>query len=285
MSGPWAGTTRGPIMNDSTKPTLRPRLTGGRQFAFAAVALLAATALTRADGDRKDDRSELLPPEVPAALQVPPGNKVYYHVDAVGVQIYVWTANPTNPALASWVFRAPEATLFNEEGHMVGTHYAGPTWESRHGSKVVGARVAGVTVDPTAIPWLLLRAVSTTGPGVFEVATYIQRVNTAGGLAPAVPGTAVGEEARVAYTAQYYFYRFEPTRGVFSPDAHPYGATHEEWAAAYWQWSLSVPASADPADDTAELSTGQSGKAWFLPTVRGSATITRQVVVPQGRAL
>ena len=73
----------------------------------------------------------------------------------------------------------------------------------------MGAKVAGVTVDATAIPWLLLRAVSADGPGIFARTTYIQRVNTVGGLAPSTPGTAVGQEADVPYTAEYFFYRAE----------------------------------------------------------------------------
>lgn len=73
-------------------------------------------------------------------------------------------------------------------------------------SKVVGARVAGETVGATAIPWLLLRKVTAEGPGVLGRTTYVQRVNTTGGLAPAAPPTQVGEEARVPYTADYYFF-------------------------------------------------------------------------------
>ncbi len=50
-------------------------------------------------------------------------------------------------------------------------------------------------------------AVETDGPGIFRRVAFIQRVNTTGGTAPAAPGTTVGEEARVPYTAEYYFYR------------------------------------------------------------------------------
>jgi hypothetical protein len=92
----------------------------------------------------------------------------------------------------------------------VALHYAGPTWKSNSDSEVAGARLAGETVDATAIPWLLLRAVSTSGPGSFERTTFIQRVNTVGGLAPAAPPTQAGAEARVGYTADYYFYRALP---------------------------------------------------------------------------
>ncbi len=169
----------------------------------AALLLLASPAPMQAGNGKRS-------PEVPAAIQVPGGtNKVHFHAYAVGVQIYVWTVNPTNAALSSWVFKAPEAVLFADVGAHgeIGIHYAGPTWESESGSKVVGARVAGVTVDTTAIPWLLLKATSTEGPGIFKRTTYIQRVNTVGGLAPAAHGTVAGQEARVPYTAQYFFYR------------------------------------------------------------------------------
>ncbi len=139
-------------------------------------------------------------PEVPPTLAVPDGNMVEFHVYAIGVQIYAWSGS-------AWVFVAPEAVLFEGNGGVVGSHYAGPTWESISGSKVVGKRVQGATVDPTAIPWLLLVATATDGPGVLANTTYIQRVNTVGGLAPAAPGAAVGDIARVPYSAEYYFFR------------------------------------------------------------------------------
>lgn len=164
--------------------------------AFVLILLASFTPLRAEPGN--DNRV----PAAPPAIDVPNGNKVHFHTYAVGVQIYVWNGT-------IWVFKAPEAVLLanaNGQGE-VGIHYAGPTWESESGSKVVGARVAGITVDPTAIPWLLLRAVSAEGPGIFSLTTYIQRVNTAGGLAPASPGTLAGQEVRVPYTAEYYFYR------------------------------------------------------------------------------
>jgi len=74
---------------------------------------------------------------------------------------------------------------------------------------VVGKRVDFCSPDSTAIDWLLLQAVSTDGPGVFSQVTYIQRVNTTGGLKPTTPGSSVGAVARAPYTAEYYFYRAE----------------------------------------------------------------------------
>ncbi len=170
-----------------------------------AILLLAAVCTARA-GDERDHRRDHRPPAVPAILQVPAGNALYFHATGVGVQIYVWTVNPTNAALSSWVFKAPHAVLFHREECVVGIHFAGPTWETNDGSKVVGTRLAASTVDSTAIPWLLLQAASTAGVGIFADTTYIQRVNTAGGLAPSTPGSDAGEEALVPYIADYYFY-------------------------------------------------------------------------------
>ena len=93
------------------------------------------------------------------------------------------------------------------DGKVVGHHYAfaGPTrpaWESESGSRVVGARsVPGVTVTPGAIPWLILSAVPdvTIGPGIFARTTYIQRVNTTGGLAPVAAPTPHSAECRAAH--------------------------------------------------------------------------------------
>jgi hypothetical protein len=143
---------------------------------------------------------------VPTDLQVPAGNKLAFKATGVGVQIYVWTVNATDPSLSSWVLKAPHALLFHHEGEVVGIHFAGPNWESNSGSKIGGKRLAGVTVDPTAIPWLLLQGINPSGTGAFSDVTYIQRLNTMGGLPPATPGTEAGQEVLVPYVADYLFY-------------------------------------------------------------------------------
>ena len=134
-------------------------------------------------------------------LSAPAGSKVVSHVDAEGVQIYRWNGT-------AWTFVAPEAVLYaDRDGHgAVGIHYVGPTWESHSGGKVVGTVLDRCTVNATSIQWLSLSAVS-SGPGIFHRVTFIQRVNTVGGIAPPTPGTVVGAEVRVPYTAEYYFYR------------------------------------------------------------------------------
>jgi uncharacterized protein DUF3455 len=69
-----------------------------------------------------------------------------------------------------------------------------------------------VTVDATAIPWLLLKASSNTGKGTMSKVTYVQRVATTAGLAPTTGCDAehVAALVDVAYTASYYFYEATP---------------------------------------------------------------------------
>ena len=138
-------------------------------------------------------------------LKVAAGNKLFYRVFAEGVQIYSWNGT-------SWLFVAPEAVLSANAGGsgVVGIHYAGPTWQSVSGSKVVGAVEDRCTVSAADIPWLRLRAVATERPGIFQNVTFILRLYTSGGVAPTSPGSSIGEIARVPYTAEYYFYRAHP---------------------------------------------------------------------------
>ena len=155
----------------------------------------------------------LPPPSVPGDIKVPAGNVPFLAGHATGTQNY--SCQYASNAYA-WTLTGPSATLV-ADGEQIITHFAvpaGPAWQAIDGSSVVGARVAGVAAPTAAIPWLLLSAKSTTppsGPGGIRlmVTTYIQRVNTTGGLAPTggCDGSTVGTVARVPYTADYYFYK------------------------------------------------------------------------------
>jgi hypothetical protein len=166
---------------------------------MCAVLCVASVPVARANSVNNDPD---LPSPVCDGIAVQPGNSLLFRAYAVGVQRYRWNG-------ASWDFVEPVATLYADANYNVklGVHYAGPTWESVTGGKVVATRVAGCTPDPTAIPWLLLKTVSTSGPGIMNLVTYIQRVNTKGGLTPTAPGASTGAIADVPYTTEYYFYR------------------------------------------------------------------------------
>lgn len=143
---------------------------------------------------------------VPALIKAPETERYAFTLAATGVQIYECRVTDGKP---SWAFVAPEADLF-EGGRKVGTHYAGPTWQLADGSRVV-ASVKSRADAPNAtsdIPWLLLAAKSTGEAGRLAATTSIQRVKTAGGVAPAEGCTAsdAGKRARVPYTADYVYF-------------------------------------------------------------------------------
>jgi hypothetical protein len=148
------------------------------------------------------------PLEVPAALQPAAGEALALTVPARGVQIYECRARKDGAGL-EWAFVAPDAELFDAKGRSIGRHGAGPFWESADGSRVVGTVKARADAAAAhAVPWLLLTTKSTGPAGVFSAVTSIQRVNTAGGVAPAAPCDAglKGTTVRVPYTADYLFF-------------------------------------------------------------------------------
>ncbi len=201
-----------------------------------------------------DEKPELTPPMVPAAIQVPAGNSAYLLGHATGTQGYICL--PTSTGSYAWSntgstsgpanIARPEAILYTGRDFEIITHFLSPnplepapnpfengqprpTWQSvLDGSMVWGNKIGSITAgsDPScpntgSISCLLLQAVGTqTGPhggSIMAVDTYIQRLNTSGGSAPASPQTGcaeccaastdVGNEVLVPYTADYWFYR------------------------------------------------------------------------------
>ncbi|MGH6624709.1 MAG: DUF3455 domain-containing protein [Burkholderiaceae bacterium] len=149
------------------------------------------------------------PVQVPDTLKPGANEALAMIVPARGVQIYECRAKKDASLGHEWAFVAPDAELFDAKGKAIGHHGAGPYWQATDGSRIVGtlkqradAPVAG------AIPWLLLSAKANGTDGAFSPVTSIQRVNTVGGVAPATPCTpdSAGKSARVAYTADYYFF-------------------------------------------------------------------------------
>jgi hypothetical protein len=147
-------------------------------------------------------------PEVPESLQAPAGEEVLLAAHAKGVQIYTCQAGADRKL--AWVLKGPEAELTDAAGKTIVHHFAGPTWKHADGSEVTGKVVAKQDAPkPDAIPWLLLKAVTHTGEGVFSRVTSIQRIHTEGGLAPQANScdvSASGKETKSAYSADYFFY-------------------------------------------------------------------------------
>jgi Protein of unknown function (DUF3455) len=146
------------------------------------------------------------PAVTPATLNPPADVTLSEGFSARGVQIYVCSV-PAAGGAPVWTLKAPHAVLF-QGGEVGAIHFAGPSWQAVDGSLVTGAKVAAATPDPTAIPWLLLQAATNTGPGVFSDVTWLQRLDTVGGLAPATGCDAdhVNAQVLVPYRANYFFY-------------------------------------------------------------------------------
>jgi hypothetical protein len=145
---------------------------------------------------------------VPESLQPAANETLALTVPARGVQIYECRARKDGAGF-EWGFVAPDAQLFDARSRAIGSHGAGPVWQSTDGSRIVGALKARANAPAAnAIPWLLLSAKSTGPAGAFSAVTSIQRVNTSGGVAPTTPCSEdlKGTTARVPYTADYLFF-------------------------------------------------------------------------------
>jgi len=168
---------------------------------------------------------------VPANIQVPAGNEAFLLGRAVGTQNYECQPAASVGQVA-WTLFTPEATLFGDQGEPVIFHFFSPNpfefsptpfanglvraaWQDSRDSSTVWGRVTGsATVDSNAIAWLLAQTAGVqngpTAGGTLAVTTFIHRLNTVGGLAPATGcdnPTDVGHKAFVPYTADYFFYR------------------------------------------------------------------------------
>ena len=192
-----------PEPTQTIAPRRAPRRRAGHRMAAAIVAVAASAALAPAA------LAGPAAPDVPSKIQVEEGHKVFLVGHAVGVQIY--SCNATADGFA-WGFVAPRANLYNDHGKLITTHFGGPTWQAKDGSTAVASVVDRVTVDPTAIPWLLLSASGSAGPDGDRLAgtTFIQRIATTGGLAPAAADctiSTVGTRQEIPYTADYYFWK------------------------------------------------------------------------------
>lgn len=167
----------------------------------------------------------ITPPSVPENIEVPEGNVPYLVGHAAGTQNYV--CMPSGKRYV-WTLSTPQATLFDDDDRQIATHFFSPNpyenevvrpmWQnSRDTSGVWGQAIQNSSdpdyVAPGAVAWLLLQGVGAqvgpTGGAMMTKTTYIQRVNTTGGIAPSTGCSQsgdVGKKQFVPYTADYYFY-------------------------------------------------------------------------------
>jgi hypothetical protein len=163
--------------------------------------------------------------QVPDAIQAPAGHQAFLGARAYGTQNYMCL--PSTPGVA-WTLVGPQATLFDGSQRQVITHFLSvnpfefatgrAAWQHSADSSSIWGRAVASSADPAfvaagAIPWLLLEIVGAQpgpdGRGTLSEATFIQRVNTVGGVAPAAGcavSTDVGKRVFVPYEADYVFF-------------------------------------------------------------------------------
>ena len=147
---------------------------------------------------------------LPAAVQVPTGNKVAMETVGIGQITYQCSPKKDMAGQFEWVFVGPDATLNDRSGKQVGKYYGPPaTWESMDGSKLTATQIAVTPGGAGNIPSQLVKANPASGNGAMSGVTYIQRVDTKGGVAPAMPCATdnVGAKQVVQYQADYIFYK------------------------------------------------------------------------------
>ena len=192
---------------------------------LAALLTVAATASPVAAHDR-NRRDAPDRPSVPGNLEVDAAYAPYLRLHADGTQNYLCVATATGVA---WAFLGPQATLFDGDADQVATHYLSPnpieggtaraTWRHSRDTSTVWAAAVETSSDaayvaPGAIPWLKLKVMGAQlgpdGGRALARATFIQRVNTAGGVAPATgcaTAANIGARVYVPYATDYVFYR------------------------------------------------------------------------------
>ena len=174
---------------------------------FAAV---SAAALLSACGSMMPMAPMFSQAGLPDAVKVPAGNKVALETVGVGEITYECRDKANAPGMTEWVFVGPNAALNDRGGKQVGKYYGPPaTWESMDGSKITGAQLAVAPAGAGNIPAQLVKANPAMGSGAMTGVSYIQRVATKGGVAPAAvcsPATK-GTKSIVQYQADYIFWK------------------------------------------------------------------------------
>lgn len=172
--------------------------------------VLAVVGLTACASPASSPTSSFSQASLPDTVKVPSGHRVAMEVVGTGDITYECRAKKDMADQFEWAFAGPDALLKDRRGQQVGKYFGPPaTWENRDGSKVTGAQLAVAPAGTGDIPSQLVKANPAMGEGAMQGVTYIQRVNTRGGVAPSSPCAAsnVGQKQSVRYQADYIFWR------------------------------------------------------------------------------
>jgi hypothetical protein len=217
------------------------RISRAQRLSIAALVLACAGAAVPGA-----NAQNIMSPATPTIITPPEGNSAFLLGQAVGTQGYICLPTAAGSSTASWTVKGarPEATLFQRiygYDFQIVTHFLSPdanpngdapsplpfgsaTWQSSFDSSKVWAAVLHANTIPAgsdpscpnvgSIPCLMLQSIGSqpgpTGGTILSKTTFVQRLNTRGGLAPAEgcsTAADVGSQTLVPYTADYYFFR------------------------------------------------------------------------------
>jgi hypothetical protein len=180
-----------------------------KPFAAAVAVAVAGTLSACAGMHSPNMRSAFDQTTLPEMVKVPSGHKVAMETVGVGEITYECRAKADSAGAYEWVFAGPQADLNSRSGAKVGTYYGPPaTWAANDGSKITGTQLAVAPGGAGNIPLQLVKANPASGAGAMMGVTYIQRVSTRGGVAPAEPcaSAVAGKKSVVKYQADYIFW-------------------------------------------------------------------------------
>ncbi|MCK6424379.1 MAG: DUF3455 domain-containing protein [Burkholderiaceae bacterium] len=150
---------------------------------------------------------------LPDAVKVPAGHRVAWETVGVGEITYECRAKAGAADAFEWVFVGPKADLRSRQGKVVGGYWGPPaTWAAQDGSSLTGAQLAVAPAGSGNIPLQLVKANPAKlvdGKGDLQGVSYIQRVATRGGVAPALAcgSASLGQRQVVTYQADYIFWK------------------------------------------------------------------------------
>ncbi|WP_121414019.1 DUF3455 domain-containing protein [Streptomyces sp. NBC_00271] len=168
----------------------------------ALAAVTAGTLFSATVGQAAASQPARTGVDAPAALKVPDGNRLTGVFSAAGVQTYTC-------ADGAWKLLEPAATLWAKNGRAhrpLALHSRGPVWVSTVDGSAVNAAAIANSPKTGTIPELLLQSTATRGTGVFAGVSYVQRLDTHGGVAPTTACTGT-DQISVRYSATYAFYK------------------------------------------------------------------------------
>ncbi len=149
---------------------------------------------------------------LPEAVKVPAGNVVMLEAVGAGEITYECRAKKDLADQFDWVFVGPDAKLNDRAGKQIGKYYGPPaTWEASDGSKVTATQLATAPGGNGNLPLQLVKANPASGAGAMQGVSFIQRLATKGGIAPAsvCAQANLGEKQIVQYQADYIFWKAE----------------------------------------------------------------------------